>query len=51
VRKAARVPVHTLATISAPTSLAISVAQEAGIRLLSFCRGDGFVEYVAAGSA
>ncbi len=46
VRKAARVPVHTLATISAPTSLAISVAQEAGIRLLSFCRGDGFVEYV-----
>ncbi|WP_433705467.1 formate dehydrogenase accessory sulfurtransferase FdhD [Paraburkholderia sacchari] len=50
VRKAARVPAHTLATISAPTSLAIAVAQEAGIRLLSFCRGDGFVEYVAAGA-
>ncbi len=47
VRKAARVRVHTLATISAPTSLAINVAQEAGIRLLSFCRGDGFVEYIA----
>ncbi|MGF6837836.1 FdhD protein [Paraburkholderia youngii] len=46
VRKAARFQISTLATISAPTSLAISVAQRAGIRLLSFCRGDGFVEYV-----
>jgi FdhD protein len=51
VRKAARVPIPTLATISAPTSLAISVAQQAGIRLLSFCRGDGFVEYVAPDGA
>lgn len=51
VRKAARVQVHTLATISAPTSLAVSVAQEAGMRLLSFCRGDGFVEYVGAKTA
>lgn len=45
VRKAARMHIHTVATISAPTSLAISIAQQAGIRLLSFCRGDGFVEY------
>ena len=47
VRKAARMQIHTLATISAPTSLAISIAQQAGIRLLCFCRGDGFVEYLA----
>ncbi|MGF6446495.1 FdhD protein [Paraburkholderia youngii] len=47
VRKVARMHVPTLATISAPTSLAIQVAQRAGIRLLSFCPGDGFVEYVA----
>lgn len=51
VRKAARMQIHTLATISAPTSLAISIAQQAGIRLLSFCRGDGFVEYLASDSA
>ena len=36
-----------IATISAPTSLAIKVARQAGIRLLGFCRGDGFVEYVS----
>jgi FdhD protein len=36
-----------LATISAPTSLAIDIAQRSGIRLLSFCRRDGFVEYAA----
>jgi len=36
-----------LATISAPTSLAIDIAQRAGMRLLSFCRQDGFVEYTA----
>lgn len=45
VRKAARVHIPMLATISAPTSLAISVARQAGIRLLGFCRGSGFVEY------
>ena len=44
-RKAARFNVGTLATISAPTSLAIEVARKAGLRLLSFCRADGFVEY------
>lgn len=47
VRKAARVGIPMLATISAPTSLAIDVAREAGIRLLGFCRNDGFVEYVS----
>ena len=36
-----------LATMSAPTSLAIDIAQRAGMRLLSFCREDGFVEYTA----
>ncbi|WP_010094926.1 formate dehydrogenase accessory sulfurtransferase FdhD [Burkholderia ubonensis] len=45
VRKAARLDIPMVATISAPTSLAIDVAREAGIRLLGFCRGDGFVEY------
>jgi FdhD protein len=47
VRKSARVGIPMLATISAPTSLAIQIAQEAGIRLLSFCRRNGFVEYTA----
>ncbi|RQS73086.1 formate dehydrogenase accessory sulfurtransferase FdhD [Burkholderia sp. Bp8963] len=46
VRKAARVDIPMIATISAPTALAIDVAREAGIRLLGFCRGSGFVEYV-----
>jgi FdhD protein len=47
VRKSARVGIPMLATISAPTSLAIQIAQDAGIRLLSFCRRNGFVEYTA----
>jgi FdhD protein len=45
IRKAARVDVPMIATISAPTSLAINIAKQAGIRLVAFCRGDGFVEY------
>lgn len=44
-RKAARVQVPLLATISAPTSLAIDIARQAGLRLASFCRADGFVDY------
>ena len=44
-RKAARFNIGTLATISAPTTLAIEIARKAGLRLLSFCRADGFVEY------
>ncbi|CAB3793295.1 formate dehydrogenase accessory sulfurtransferase FdhD [Pararobbsia alpina] len=47
VRKTARMNIALLATISAPTSLAIDLAQRAGMRLLSFCREDGFVEYTA----
>ncbi|MDP5240914.1 formate dehydrogenase accessory sulfurtransferase FdhD [Uliginosibacterium sp. 31-16] len=47
VRKVARRNIATLATISAPTALAIRLAHDAGIRLLSFCRDKGFVEYPA----
>ncbi|BEV70861.1 MULTISPECIES: formate dehydrogenase accessory sulfurtransferase FdhD [unclassified Paludibacterium] len=45
VRKAARRNIPLIATISAPTSLAIDIARKAGIRLLSFCRSNGFVVY------
>jgi len=37
--------VPVLATISAPTALAVRIAGEAGIRLLSFCRTNGYSEY------
>jgi FdhD protein len=45
VRKAARVGLPILATVSAPTTLAIRIAHDAGIRLFSFCRTNGFVAY------
>ncbi|MDR5764124.1 MULTISPECIES: formate dehydrogenase accessory sulfurtransferase FdhD [unclassified Caballeronia] len=45
VRKSARVGVPMIATISAPTSLAISIAMQAGLRLVSFARENSFVEY------
>lgn len=45
VRKAARMNIPMLATISAPSTLAIDIATEAGIKLVSFCRHDGCVEY------
>ena len=48
VRKAARMNIQLLATISAPTSLAIRIAELAGLRLLSFCRKDGYVDYTGA---
>ncbi|KAG0163861.1 hypothetical protein DFQ28_000570 [Apophysomyces sp. BC1034] len=48
VRKSARVNVPMVATISAPTTLAVSIAAKAGIRLVSFCRQSGYVEYGAA---
>lgn len=44
-RKAARMNIPMLATISAPSSLAIDIATAAGLKLVSFCRKDGFVEY------
>lgn len=50
VRKAARMRIQMLATISAPTSLAIRIAEQAGLRLLSFCRQDGYVEYTSTDS-
>lgn len=45
VRKAARMDIAMLATISAPSSLAIKIAEQAGVRLVSFCRENGYVEY------
>ncbi|MBN3805643.1 formate dehydrogenase accessory sulfurtransferase FdhD [Paraburkholderia sp. Ac-20336] len=45
VRKAARVDVPMLATISAPSSLAITIARQAGVRLVSFCRESSYVDY------
>lgn len=51
VRKAARVGIPMLATISAPTSLAVNIARRAGIKLVSFCRGNRFVDYSAGPAA
>ncbi len=48
VRKAARVGIPMVATISAPSSLAIAIARQAGIRLVSFCRETSYVEYGGA---
>jgi len=48
VRKAARVDVPMVATISAPSSLAIAIAREAGVRLVSFCRESSYVDYDTA---
>lgn len=45
VRKVARMQIPLLATISAPSTLAIEVASRAGIKLVSFCRQDACVEY------
>jgi FdhD protein len=48
VRKAARVGIPMVATISAPSSLAIEIARLAGLRLVSFCRESGYVDYGTA---
>ncbi len=45
VRKAARMNIPMLATISAPSTLAIDIASRAGLKLVSFCRQDSCVEY------
>ncbi|MFZ6673986.1 formate dehydrogenase accessory sulfurtransferase FdhD [Undibacterium sp. Xuan67W] len=45
VQKAARAGIAILATISAPTTLAISIAERAGICLIGFVREKGFVVY------
>lgn len=47
VRKCARMGLPVLATISAPTSLAIRVANQAGMRLFGLCRGPRMVRYSA----
>ncbi len=45
VLKCARLQVPLLATISAPTSLAIGIAQNARVALYGFCRGERSVRY------
>nr|WP_228703837.1 formate dehydrogenase accessory sulfurtransferase FdhD [Acinetobacter larvae] len=45
IRKCAVFNIALLATISAPTSMAIDLAKSAGLSLASFCRGDNFVIY------
>ncbi len=45
VRKCAKLDIALLASISAPTSFAITLAERSGLGLVSFCRGDGFVVY------
>ncbi len=45
VRKVARMNIALLATISAPTSLAIEIAKKAKVALICFCRNNRFIEY------
>ena len=45
VRKCARLGLPVLATISAPTTLAINVANQAGMRLFGLCRGERAIAY------
>ncbi|MDV7636739.1 formate dehydrogenase accessory sulfurtransferase FdhD [Acinetobacter baumannii] len=45
IRKCAQLNIGLLASISAPTSMAIQLAKQSGLTLASFCRGDGFVLY------
>jgi FdhD protein len=45
VRKCARLGIRMLASISAPTGLAVELADKAGMGLVSFCRGEGMVVY------
>jgi FdhD protein len=51
VTKCARANIGTLATVSAPTGLAIRVAQQAGVTLLGFCRNGRAVDYTTASSS
>lgn len=45
VQKTARAGIPVLAAISAPTAMAIDMANEAGLLLLGFARGDSMVAY------
>ncbi|MFZ4285358.1 formate dehydrogenase accessory sulfurtransferase FdhD [Variovorax sp. HJSM1_2] len=47
VRKCARMGIGALATVSAPTALAVQIAQQAQIRLWGLCRGTRAVRYTA----
>ena len=49
VQKAARVGMPLLVAISAPTALAIRVAEEAGLTLIGFARGERQVVYTCPG--
>ncbi|KQM80261.1 formate dehydrogenase accessory sulfurtransferase FdhD [Xylophilus sp. Leaf220] len=48
-RKCARLGVPVLATISAPTALAIDIARQAGMQLWGLCRGPRAVRYAGGG--
>lgn len=48
VQKAATAGFTTMVTISAPTSLAIALAEEAELTLVAFARGDTFTAYTRA---
>ena len=50
IRKCAQFNIAMLATISAPSSLAIDLAQRAGLTLLSFCREQRFTIYAQGSS-
>lgn len=45
VQKAARAGIAVLAAVSAPTALAVQVAEQAGLTLAGFVRGDRYVLY------
>ena len=45
VQKAATVGIAALVAISAPTALAVRTAQDCGLTLVAFARGDDFVAY------
>jgi FdhD protein len=50
VSKCVRMGLGTLASISAPTSMAIAMARRSGLRLLGFCRDERAVDYSGIGA-